>query len=57
MKTPRASMRSAALRAVRLGLQRALAARPADEREVAAAHAAGGYLTEHLAHEGAIEGD
>ncbi|MDB4927939.1 MAG: hypothetical protein JWM10_423, partial [Myxococcaceae bacterium] len=25
--------------------------------EVAAAHAARGYLTEHLAHEGAIEGD
>lgn len=57
MNTPRASTRSDALRSVRLGLQRALSALPAEDRDIAAAHAAGGYLTEHLAHGGTIEGD
>lgn len=57
MNTPRASTRSAALRSVHVGLQRALSALPAEDRDIAAAHAAGGYLTEHLAHGGTIDGD
>ncbi len=57
MNTPRAATRAEALRSVQLGLQRALSALPAEEREIAAAHAAGGYLTEHLAHGGTVDGD
>lgn len=57
MNQPRAATRAEARELVQAALRGRLLELPAEERDLAAAFAAGGYLEEHLARGGTVVGD
>lgn len=57
LNQPRAATRAQARQIVQTTLRRDLQALPAEDREIAAAHAIGGYLEEHIARGGSVVGD
>lgn len=54
---PHAVTRTFVTNLVRVSLRLALEKLPADERELAVAHATEGYLAEHIAREGSLYGE